>query len=56
VAHVNRLIDTWPADDAFLTEGFETLKTKYKKLVSSLNDIKAQSDRDIKYTRRDMIP
>lgn len=42
----------WPADDAFLTEGFET---NYKKLVSGLNDIKTQSDKDIKYTYPDII-
>ncbi|KAI0248625.1 SGF29 tudor-like domain-containing protein [Lactifluus subvellereus] len=48
VSRVNRLIDMWPADDAFLTEGFETIKTNYKKLVSGLNDIKTQSDKDIK--------
>ncbi|KAH9979962.1 SGF29 tudor-like domain-containing protein [Lactifluus volemus] len=48
IARVNRLIDIWPADDAFPTEGFETIRANYKKLVSGLNDIKAQSERDAK--------
>jgi hypothetical protein len=54
VNSVNRLIDTWPGDDALSTEGFEGIKANYKKLMSGLNDIKAQSDRDVKYTRVDM--
>jgi hypothetical protein len=55
VARVNRLIDIWPADDAFLTEGYETIKANFKKLASGLNDIKAQSERDVKYARLDMV-
>jgi SAGA-associated factor 29 len=55
IARVNRLIDIWPTDDAFPTEGFETIRTNYKKLVSGLNDIKAQSERDAKYTRLVMV-
>lgn len=51
---VNRLIATWPADGALSTEGFEGIKATYKKLVTGLNDIKTQSDRDAKYTRVDM--
>ncbi|KAH9953344.1 SGF29 tudor-like domain-containing protein [Russula dissimulans] len=48
VNRVNRLISTWPADDALPAEGLEGLKANYKKLVSGLNDIKTQSDRDVK--------
>jgi len=48
VNRVNRLIATWSADDALSTEGFEGIKANYKKLVSGLNDIKTQSDRDVK--------
>lgn len=54
VTRVNRLINTWSADDALSTEGFEGIKANYKKLVSGLNEIKTQSDRDVKYTRVDM--
>jgi len=54
VNRVNRLIATWSADDALTTEGFEGIKSNYKKLVSGLSDIKTQSDRDAKYTRVDM--
>jgi SAGA-associated factor 29 len=55
IARVNRLIDLWPADDAFPAEGLETIRTNYKKLVSGLNDIKAQSEGDAKYTRPVMV-
>ena len=51
INRVNRLINTWSADDAPSTEGFEGIKANYKKLVSGLSDIKTQSDRDVKYTR-----
>jgi SAGA-associated factor 29 len=50
---VNRLINTWPADDALSTEGLEGIKANYKKLVSGLNEIKSQSDKDAKYARVD---
>jgi SAGA-associated factor 29 len=45
---------TWPADDPLSTDGFEGIKANYKKLVTGLNDIKTQSDKDVKYTRVDM--
>ncbi|KAI9443512.1 SGF29 tudor-like domain-containing protein [Lactarius indigo] len=50
VGRVNRLIATWPADDAFPADGFESvnLKSNYKKLVAGLKDIKTQSDGDVK--------
>ncbi|KAI0278289.1 SGF29 tudor-like domain-containing protein [Russula aff. rugulosa BPL654] len=48
INRVNRLIATWPADDTLSAEGFEGIKANYKKLVSGLNDIKTQSDRDAK--------
>jgi SAGA-associated factor 29 len=54
VNRVNRIITTWPPDDALSAEGFEGIKANYKKLVSGLGDIKTQSDRDVKYTRVDM--
>ena len=51
---VNRLITAWPADDALPAEGLEGVKANYKRLVSGLNDIKTQSDRDVKYARVDV--
>lgn len=48
VNRINRLITAWPADDALPAEGLEGIKANYKKLVSGLNDIKTQSDRDVK--------
>jgi len=48
VNRVNRLITAWPADDALPAEGLEGVKANYKRLVSGLNDIKTQSDRDVK--------
>jgi SAGA-associated factor 29 len=48
VNRVNRLITAWPADDALPAEGLEDIKANYKKLVTGLNDIKTQSDRDVK--------
>ncbi|KAH9992031.1 SGF29 tudor-like domain-containing protein [Russula vinacea] len=48
VTRVNRLIATWPADDALSTDGLEGIKASYKKLVSGLGEIKTQSDRDVK--------
>jgi len=54
VNRVNRLITAWPADDALPAEGLEGVKANYKRLVSGLNDIKTQSDRDVKYARVDI--
>ncbi|KAH9168466.1 SGF29 tudor-like domain-containing protein [Lactarius sanguifluus] len=50
VGRVNRLITTWPTDDAFPADGFESvnLKSNYKKLATGLKEIKTQSDSDIK--------
>jgi len=48
------LIDTWAVDDSFPPDGFESVKSIYKKLVSGLNEIKTQSDRDLKYTSLDL--
>ncbi|TCD66620.1 hypothetical protein EIP91_001130 [Steccherinum ochraceum] len=48
VGRVNRLISAWPSDDTLPAEGFDSVKTTYKKLVSGLNDIKAAAERDAK--------
>ncbi|KAH9985073.1 SGF29 tudor-like domain-containing protein [Russula compacta] len=47
VNRVNRLINTWPTDDA-LPEGLDGVEANYKRLVSGLHNIKTQSDRDVK--------
>ena len=51
---VNQLIATLPADDAFPADGFESVKSNYKKLGSGLKEIKMQSDKDTKYTSLDL--
>ncbi|KAH9045004.1 SGF29 tudor-like domain-containing protein [Lactarius hengduanensis] len=48
VGRVNRLIATWPADDAFPADGFESVNLKSKKLATGLREIKTESDSDIK--------
>jgi len=48
VDSVNQLIATLPADDAFSADGFESVKSKYRKLAADLKEIKMQSDKDIK--------
>ena len=52
---VNQLIATLPADDAFPADGFESIKSNYKKLTSGLKEIKMQSDKDIKYPSLDLL-
>ncbi|KAH9922780.1 SGF29 tudor-like domain-containing protein [Epithele typhae] len=46
LGRVHRLLSQWPSDDALPTEGIEGVKGVYKKLVSSLNDVKANAERD----------
>ncbi|KAF8264759.1 SGF29 tudor-like domain-containing protein [Lactarius quietus] len=48
VDRVNQLISTLPTDDAFPADGFESVKSNYKRLVSGLKEVKVQSDKDIK--------
>lgn len=48
VDRVNQLIATLPADDAFPADGFEGVKSNYRKLASGLKEIKMQSDKDTK--------
>lgn len=48
VDRVNQLIDTLPADDAFPADGFESVKSNYRKLALGLKEIKMQSDKDTK--------
>ncbi|EEB90918.1 hypothetical protein MPER_10813, partial [Moniliophthora perniciosa FA553] len=39
IGRVNRLISAWPPDDVVPAEGFDSLKTTYKKLSLALNEI-----------------
>ncbi|TFY81143.1 hypothetical protein EWM64_g2878 [Hericium alpestre] len=48
IGRVNRLISAWPSDDTPPAEGIDGVKTIYKKLTSALNDIKANSDKEVK--------
>ncbi|PFH53901.1 hypothetical protein AMATHDRAFT_136099 [Amanita thiersii Skay4041] len=48
IGRVNRLISTWPIDDAVPAEGLEGVKTIHKKLVSGIAEIKSASDDELK--------
>lgn len=52
---VNQLIATLPADDALPADGFESVKSNYRKLVLGLKEIKMHSDKDIKYPSLDLL-
>ena len=43
---VHRLLSQWPSDDALPTEGIDGVKSIYKKLVSGLNEVKANAEKD----------
>lgn len=45
---VNRLISAWPADDTLPAEGYESVKSTYKKLLSGLREIHSIGTEDIK--------
>lgn len=45
---VNRLISAWPTDDTLPAEGYESVKSTYKKLVSGLTEIKNLGNDDLK--------
>lgn len=47
IGRVNRLLSAWPADDNLPAEGYESVKTLYKKLTTGLNDIKTTAERDV---------
>ncbi|KZT12024.1 uncharacterized protein LAESUDRAFT_719985 [Laetiporus sulphureus 93-53] len=46
IGRVNRLLSAWPADDTLPAEGYDGVKSVYKKLTSGLTDIKATAERD----------
>ena len=49
VGRVNRLISSWPSDDTLPAEGFDEVKKVYKKLVSGLQELEMNAEREIKY-------
>lgn len=48
VGRVNRLISAWPQDDTLPTEGYDGLKTTYKRLQSGLREIQNQATEEVK--------
>ncbi|KAL0579131.1 hypothetical protein V5O48_002863 [Marasmius crinis-equi] len=48
IGRVNRLISVWPPDDVVPAEGFDSVKTTYKKLSTALEDIQNTSKEEIK--------
>ena len=43
---VHRLLSQWPSDDALPTEGIDGVKSIYKKLVSGLNEVRVNAEKD----------
>ncbi|KAH7928399.1 hypothetical protein BV22DRAFT_1082964 [Leucogyrophana mollusca] len=48
IGRVNRLIAGWPTDDALPAEGYDNLKTNYKRLSSALKEVRNNSDDEVK--------
>ncbi|KAG2155820.1 SGF29 tudor-like domain-containing protein [Suillus bovinus] len=48
IGRVNRLISAWPTDDVLPAEGYDNLKTNYKRLSSALKDVRHISEEEVK--------
>ncbi|KAG2344541.1 hypothetical protein BDR05DRAFT_999285 [Suillus weaverae] len=48
IGRVNRLISAWPTDDVLPAEGYDNLKTNYKRLSSALKEVRHINDEEIK--------
>jgi SAGA-associated factor 29 len=48
IGRVNRLISAWPTDDVLPAEGFDNLKTNYKRLSSALKEVQQINDQEVK--------
>lgn len=51
LARVNRLISVWPTtagDDTLPMDGFDSVKTVYKKLSSGLNEVKMTAETEVR--------
>ena len=46
---VHRLLSQWPSDDSLPTEGIDGVKSIYKKLISGLNEVKTNAEKDVEY-------
>lgn len=47
IGRVNRLLLAWPADDNLPGDGYESVRSTYKKLTAGLNEIKSTAERDV---------
>ncbi|KAG2057723.1 hypothetical protein BDR06DRAFT_980753 [Suillus hirtellus] len=48
IGRVNRLISAWPTDDVLPAEGYDHLKTNYKRLSSALKDVQHINEEEVK--------
>lgn len=48
IERVNRLINAWPPDDTLPAEGYEGVKTIYKKILPGLADIRFSAEEEVK--------
>lgn len=48
IERVNRLISAWPIDDVLPAEGFDGVKSIYKKLAPGLRDIQMAAEQEAK--------
>jgi SAGA-associated factor 29 len=49
IGKVNRLISQWPTDDNLPADGFDSVKSMYKKLNAGLGEIGGASDSELKF-------
>ncbi|EPT05212.1 hypothetical protein FOMPIDRAFT_1112120 [Fomitopsis schrenkii] len=47
IGRVNRLLLAWPTDDNLPGDGYESVRSTYKKLAAGLNEIKSTAERDV---------
>lgn len=55
IGRVNRLILAWPTDDNLPGDGYESVRSTYKKLAAGLNEIKSTAERDVEYAEGHII-
>jgi len=46
IGRVNRLISSWPSNDTLPAEGFDGVKPVYKKLLSGLQEVKSNAEKE----------
>ena len=49
IGRVNRLLLAWPTDDNLPGDGYESVRSTYKKLTAGLSEIKTTAERDVEY-------